>query len=92
MKKPIDFEDLMEQVYSHPDYVTGFAFSVDDIIFDRVLDPNNFTQSEYDEIKYLVNKHRERINKNVTAYITKAYMNGDIFREIDNINNFMDLG
>lgn len=92
MKTQIEFSDLLDKVYSHPDYVTGFAFSVDDIIFDRILNPNNYTQSEYEEAKYLVNKHRKEIDKNVTAYICKVIMNGDIFKEIDNIKNFIELG
>ena len=82
MKKPIEFKKLMEQVYNHPDYVAGMAYSIDDII-DRAQERNDFTQNDYDIRKSLVIKHKERINKNVSEYMTKAYNTGDMFRELD---------
>jgi hypothetical protein len=87
----IHWEEAPRDVYSHPEYITGFPFFLEEIL-NRLLDGISHTnEHNWDEGRYLIIKHKEDIDRNFIELMSKINLNEALFKGIKDIENFRNF-
>lgn len=86
------YEDVPSVVYNHKEYITGFPYFLEDLVHFILKDTHNPTEHQIMEARYLILKHKEKIDINFQKLIMGLELEENLFKgikDIDNFKNFM---
>lgn len=95
-----DIKDFMEdcshevvagESYSHPQYITGFPFFLEDILDYLLSDMSRTNKDNWTEGRYLILKHKEQIDLNFQKLLSNANLKEGLFKGIKDIENYRDF-
>jgi hypothetical protein len=90
--KDCSYEDAAGEAYSHPQYITGFPMFLEDILYYLLKDISHNTNEEnWTEGRYLILKHKEKIDKNFQKLLSDSNLTENLFKGIKDIENFKDF-
>lgn len=85
------YEDVAGESYSHPQYITGFPFFLEDILHYLLKDISHTNKDNWTEGRYLILKHKEEIDLNFQKILMDANLVDNLFKGIKDIENYRNF-
>ena len=85
------YEDAASESYSHPQYITGFPYFLEDILDLLLRDISNTNSDNWTEGRYLILKHKEEIDMNFQRLLGGVNLKDNLFKGIKDIENYREL-
>jgi hypothetical protein len=85
------YEDAAGESYSHPQYITGFPFFLEDILHYLLKDISHTNKDNWTEGRYLILKHKEQIDLNFQKILSDSNLAESLFKGIKDIENYRNF-
>ena len=85
------YEDAAGESYSHPQYITGFPFFMEDILNYLLKDISHTNKDNWTEGRYLILKHKEQIDLNFQKILSDGNLAENLFKGIKDIENYRNF-